>query len=51
MQLAHSVKDPNGRGYNRVQWLDERTSMMQRWADYLDRLRRGGTVTAINQVA
>ena len=51
MQLAHSVKDPNGRGYNRVQWLDERTSMMQRWADHLDRLRRGGTVTAINQVA
>jgi integrase len=51
MQLAHAVKDPNGRAYNRVQWLDERTSMMQRWADYLDRLRIGGTVAAINQAA
>ena len=51
MQLAHAVKDANGRAYNRVQWLEERTAMMQKWADYLDRLRAGGAVVAINQVA
>jgi integrase len=51
MQLAHAVKDPNGRAYNRVQWLDERTAMMQRWADYLDRLRKGSAVVPINKVA
>ena len=51
MQLAHAVKDANGRAYNRVQWLDERTAMMQKWADYLDRLRAGGAVVAINRAA
>jgi integrase len=38
-QLAHAVKDPNGRAYNRTTHLVERTRMMQDWADYLDRLR------------
>jgi len=37
-QLAHQVKDPNGRAYNRTAHLQERTKMMQEWADYLDRL-------------
>ena len=40
-QLAHSVKDPNGRAYNRTAHLPERHKMMQRWADYLDGLKRG----------
>ncbi len=40
-QLAHAVKDPLGRSYNRTQHLDERKAMMQRWADYLDELRGG----------
>jgi integrase len=40
-QLAHAVKDPNGRAYNRTTHLVERTRMMQEWADYLDRLRLG----------
>jgi integrase len=39
MQLAHKVKDPNGRAYNRTAFLDGRRQMMQRWADYLDSLR------------
>ncbi len=39
MQLAHQVRDSNGRAYNRVQWLDERREMLQTWADYLDSLR------------
>lgn len=43
-QLAHAVKDPNGRAYNRTTHLVERTRMMQEWADYLDRLRAGNVV-------
>jgi len=38
-QLAHSVKDPNGRAYNRTAHLQERVKMMQAWADYLDVLK------------
>ena len=41
-QLAHSVKDPNGRAYNRTKHLQQRHEMMQRWADYLEDLKRGG---------
>jgi integrase len=40
-QLAHAVKDPNGRSYNRTTHLEERRRMMQRWADYLDGLKAG----------
>ena len=40
-QLAHAVRDPNGRAYNRTAFLPERRAMMQDWADYLDRLRAG----------
>lgn len=38
-QLAHQVRDPLGRSYNRTTHLDERRRLMQRWADYLDTLR------------
>ncbi len=41
-QLAHAVRDPNGRAYNRTAFLPERRRMMQVWADYLDRLKSGG---------
>lgn len=40
-QLAHAVKDPNGRAYNRTAHLTERKKMMQLWADYLDGLKQG----------
>jgi len=40
-QLAHTVKDTNGRAYNRTKHLDNRRRMMQTWADYLDTLRLG----------
>ena len=43
-QLAHAVRDPNGRAYNRTAFLPERRMMMQAWADYLDRLRAGEAV-------
>jgi integrase len=38
-QLAHAVRDPLGRAYNRTAHLAERKKMMQAWADYLDQLR------------
>ena len=43
-QLAHAVRDPNGRAYNRTAHLVERRKMMQQWADYLDKLKAGADV-------
>lgn len=40
-QLAHVVRDPLGRAYNRTAHLEDRRRMMQVWADYLDGLRSG----------
>lgn len=37
-QLAHTVRDHNGRAYNRTAHLEQRSEMMQAWADYLDNL-------------
>ena len=42
--LAHAVKDANGRSYNRTQYVKQRFTMIQKWADYLDKLRIGGEV-------
>jgi len=38
-QLAHVVRDANGRAYNRTTHIEERRVMMQKWADYLEALR------------
>jgi integrase len=46
-QLAHAVRDPNGRAYNRTAHLGERRKMMQAWADYLDKLKNGTDVIPI----
>ncbi|MHB1799916.1 MAG: tyrosine-type recombinase/integrase [Vulcanimicrobiaceae bacterium] len=43
-QLAHAVPDALGTSYNRTKFLKERKAMMQRWADYLDTLRKGADV-------
>jgi integrase len=43
-QLAHKVKDANGRAYNRTSHLPERRKMMQAWANYLDKLKAGADV-------
>lgn len=43
-QLAHAVRDPLGRAYNRTTHLPERKKMMQQWADYLDGLKAGAVV-------
>lgn len=50
-QLAHSVRDPLGRAYNRTAHLPERRQMLQRWADYLDSLRTDGNVVPIKHKA
>ena len=48
-QLAHAVRDPNGRAYNRTAHLPERRKMMQAWADYLDQLKAGAKVIPLPQ--
>ena len=50
-QLAHAVRDPNGRAYNRTAHLPERKKMMQQWADYLDKLKAGAEVIPIRKGA
>ncbi len=50
-QLAHSVRDTNGRAYNRTQHLPERHIMMQSWADYLDGLKNGAVIIPFNKTA
>ena len=47
-QLAHAVRDPNGRAYNRTAHLPERRKMMQQWADYLDKLKAGAEVIPLH---
>ena len=42
--LAHAVKDANGRSYNRTQYIKQRFEQIQQWADYLDKLAAGGEV-------
>ncbi|MBU3935761.1 integrase arm-type DNA-binding domain-containing protein [Patescibacteria group bacterium] len=49
-QLAHAVRDPNGRAYNRTAHLVERRKMMQQWADYLDKLKAGAVVVPFKRV-
>ncbi|MEM5315569.1 integrase arm-type DNA-binding domain-containing protein [Paraburkholderia sp. JHI869] len=49
-QLAHAVPDNLGGAYNRTRFIKERRAMMQKWADYLDRLKAGAEVIPINTV-
>jgi integrase len=48
-QLAHAVRDPNGRAYNRTAFLPERRKMMQAWSDYLDKLKADVKVLPFKQ--
>jgi integrase len=45
--LAHVVKETLGDTYNRSKFFKDRAVMIQIWADYLDKLRRGGDVVAL----
>jgi len=49
--LAHAVKDANGRSYNRTKYLTKRFDLVQQWADYLDKLRRGADVIELHKRA
>lgn len=46
-QLAHTVGDALGRAYNRTQFMEQRRDLMVKWADYLDRLRKGADVVSM----
>ena len=48
-QLAHEVRDPLGRAYNRTKHLPQRRKMMQVWADYLDRLKAGAEIIPLRK--
>lgn len=48
-QLAHAVRDPLGRAYNRTTYLPERKRMMQQWADYLDKLKAGAEIIPLKK--
>ena len=45
--LAHAVKDANGRSYNRTQYVKQRFDQIQQWADYLDKLAVGADVISL----
>ncbi len=47
-QLAHAHKSKIDRAYDRAQFLDERTTMMQEWADFIDALASGGKIVVGN---
>jgi integrase len=46
-QLAHVENDAVRRAYHRADYWNERVSMMNYWADYLDELREGGKIIPI----
>lgn len=43
-QLGHGKSGPLGSAYDRAEYMPQRFEMMQRWADYLDRLRTGAEI-------
>ncbi|MEC8066470.1 MAG: integrase arm-type DNA-binding domain-containing protein [Pseudomonadota bacterium] len=47
-QLAHAPKTKVQAAYDRAKFLDERTKMMQEWADYLDECAVSGQIIKAN---
>jgi integrase len=50
-QLGHGKSGPLGSAYDRAEYMDQRREMMQRWADYLDKLRIGAEVIPLRAAA
>ena len=51
-QLAHAERNKVRASYNQVEYMDERRSMMQQWADMLDTWKKGDdNVTPIKRAA
>ncbi len=48
-QLAHAKKHSLGEAYDRAQFLDRRTKMMQDWADYLERATKEEKVIPLKE--
>lgn len=48
-QLGHGKSGPLGSAYDRAEYLTQRREMMQRWADYLDKLREGAQVVRLRR--
>lgn len=47
LQLAHRQRNQVAAAYNRSARMEERTAMMQQWADYLEGLKKGGSVVPL----
>ena len=50
-QLAHAERDKTRASYNQAEYMPERVAMMQQWADMVDSIAAGGTVTPIKRAA
>ena len=50
-QLAHGKSGPLGAAYDRAEFMQQRRALMKRWADYLDRLRKGADVIPLPERA
>lgn len=48
-QLAHQPKNKVDRAYDRAQFVPERIKMMQKWADYIDLLRKPKIAKNLNE--
>ena len=44
VQLAHAKRGDVAKAYDRAKFIEQRTVMMQQWADYLDQVASGGKV-------
>ncbi len=51
LQLAHAPRNEVSAAYNHALYLEPRAKMMQDWADYLDKVKRGGKVLAFTGTA
>jgi integrase len=49
-QLAHTGQITHGGAYDRATHVEERTDMLQVWADYLDKLRMGADVIQLHRI-
>ena len=50
-QLSHADNNAVRAAYNRAKYWDERVTMMQDWANYLDELRSGAKVIPLQKKA
>ena len=48
-QLSHKDKNEVRSAYNHADYMEERKTMLQDWANYLDNLKQGADVIPINK--